>query len=342
MLQLSSADASKEAYFFVRSLQEFFVQNLDRLSAEYGSDRKAKLYEWLRNDGKWGGGFRFELQDEAIFNRGSVNISQVHYENEPSKNLLSATAISTIIHPKNPLAPSMHMHISWTEYKDKKGYWRLMADLNPSGYIEEDRRRFEKEVAETLGELCQSAKAQGDKYFYIPALGRTRGVIHFYLEGFHSGDFANDLALANGFGRRVIESYIKILNDALTRSYGNEERDRQLAYHTLYLFQVLTLDRGTTAGLLVHNENDLGIMASLPRYVDVELLKSFQEKMDPKQHPLLWAIVNVLGKGVAHVDETKKLQLAEAIRTFYAEHPDALALQARGDIVPPTIANHRS
>ena len=32
----------------------------------------------------------------------------------------------------NPYAPSIHMHISWTELKSGKGTWRIMADLNPS------------------------------------------------------------------------------------------------------------------------------------------------------------------------------------------------------------------
>jgi len=30
------------------------------------------------------------------------------------------------------------------------------------------------------------------------------------------------------------------------------------------------------------------------------------------------------------------------VRRHYAEHPEALALQAQGDVVPPTVANHRS
>jgi hypothetical protein len=29
------------------------------------------------------------------------------------------------------------------------------------------------------------------------------------------------------------------------------------------------------------------------------------------------------------------------VRRFFRAHPEALELQARGDVVPPTVANHR-
>jgi len=35
-----------------------------------------------------------------------------------------------------------------------------------------------------------------------------------------------------------------------------------------------TADRGTTSGLLVHDENDVGILGSLPSHVDKKLLES--------------------------------------------------------------------
>ena len=36
--------------------------------------------------------------------------------------------------------------------------------------------------------------------------------------------------------------------------------------HSLF-FQVLTLDRGTTHGLLAHGDNDVGTLGSLPNFV---------------------------------------------------------------------------
>jgi len=41
------------------------------------------------------------------------------------------------------------------------------------------------------------------------------------------------------------------------------------------------------------------------------------------------------------VAETTKPVLATALRGFFKAHPAAIDQQARGDVVPPTVANHR-
>ena len=135
MIMASSKDA-KSAYTLVRSLQKRFVDKLNFLSKTIGEDKEFEEVAWLRDKGLHGGGNRYEFRDEKLFNTASVNISQVHYDEMPEKNLKSATAISTIIHPKNPNVPSVHIHISLTELRDGSSYWRLMADLNPSIYNE--------------------------------------------------------------------------------------------------------------------------------------------------------------------------------------------------------------
>ena len=57
----------------------------------------------------------------------------------------SATALSVILHPQNPHAPSMHFHISWTEMKSGEGSWRMIADLNPAIPKGPDIKAFEVE-----------------------------------------------------------------------------------------------------------------------------------------------------------------------------------------------------
>ena len=51
----------------------------------------------------------------------------------------------------------------------------------------------------------------GEQYFYIPALERHRGVSHFYIERFTSGDFDEDLLFAEQFGMAVVTTYVSIL-----------------------------------------------------------------------------------------------------------------------------------
>jgi coproporphyrinogen III oxidase len=343
MQRIKAQDATaQKAEALITHLQDYFVHKLNALSKEIGEDKPFEPVEWFRAGGKFGGGVRYVAQDTVLFNRGSVNMSQVQYESDESKQLNSATALSTIIHPKNPHAPSVHMHISWTQMKDGRGYWRMMADLNPSICKEEDTQRFEQCLQESSGVLFDEAKAQGEKYFYIPALGRHRGVSHFYLENFNSGNAPADAALARTLGEKVVDTYISIIKSRITehKTYTQEDKDQQLAYHTLYLFQVLTLDRGTTSGLLVHDENDVGIMGSIPSHVDRTLLLSWKERTPAEQECLVEALATCLDESGV-VEDTQKAALAKTAREFYKSHPKALKVQASGHVAVPTVQNHK-
>jgi len=336
---------AKEAKLLVEGLQSYFVAKLNNLAKKYGKSQLCEAVTWGRDEGRHGGGVRYETRDEILFNRGSVNVSQVHYDDDETKKLASATAVSTIIHPQNPHAPSMHMHISWTQMRDGKGYWRIMADLNPSLLSEsaEDKSTFSTMLEKVTGKLYEEGRAQGDRYFNIPVLSRTRGVSHYYLENYNSGDFEADKIFAQEVGEAVIDCYCDIVASKLDvyPSYSKEEEEEQLAYHTLYLFQVLTLDRGTTSGLLVHDQNDVGIMGSIPSHVNRELLASWVDKMPAPQDKLVLALLEALPKVLpTPVDEKTKKALAKAVRSHYKTYPQALSLQASGHTVPPTVDNH--
>lgn len=342
MLKAKSLQAV-DAYNLVTDLQTYFADRLNKVSAKFGNSKDFQKVVWLRDEGKHGGGSRFEARDETLFNRGSVNVSQIQYDDMPEKKLGSATAISTIIHPNNPHLPSMHMHISWTQMRDSTGYWRIMADLNPSLYNQEGKEAFDANLKKEAGEYAQSAMVSGDKYFNIPALGRTRGVSHFYLEGFNTGDFHADMTFAKNMGTKVIDTYIDIIIHAIQKNptFTKEEKVQQLAYHTLYLFQVLTLDRGTTSGLLVHDQNDVGIMGSIPSHINRELLTSWIDKMPVPQEKLVQSLLDALPDEMPTpvAIETKKA-LAQAVREHYKKYPQALRMQASGEIIPPTVDNH--
>jgi coproporphyrinogen III oxidase len=276
MLRVPAASPNASAALALLSeLQQRFVTKLEVLGGRFTP------VEWERDEGRHGGGVRFACAETPVFNRASVNLSSIHYDDEPAKRLACATALSTIIHPDHPRAPSVHMHLSHTELRDGRGAWRLMADLNPSHEDPAQTRRFAQALEAAAPTLAEAARAQGDRYFFIPALGRHRGVSHFYVEDFTSGDLPSDLALARRVGEATIDTYASLLEESLRRHATPTvaARTRQLEYHTLYLFQVLTLDRGTTSGLMVHDQNDLGIMGSLPSRVDRALLASWVSKL---------------------------------------------------------------
>ena len=144
------------------------------------------------------------------------------------------------------------------------------------------------------------------------------------------------------FGKSVIDTYIDIISNAFEtrKTFSVQDIKKQLDYHTLYLFQVLTLDRGTTSGLLIHNENDVGIMGSLPKFVNKKLLTSWIENMQTPQNELLENIIaSIEDNGVINAQIKEKL--AQTVRKHYKKHPDALKYQASGNTIPNTVNNHK-
>lgn len=340
-MNMSKSQDAIKAYEIVRTLQKRFVDKLDDLSSKFGENKKFEEVQWLRNNGLYGGGNRFEARDEVLFNTASVNVSQVHYDEDLTKSLQSASAISTIIHPKNPNVPSIHIHISLTSFKDGNSYWRIMADLNPSLENMEDKKIFDESLKQISKENYEEGTKQGEKYFFIPALNRYRGVSHFYLENYKTEDKQKDFDFALDFGKSVIDTYVDIISNAFEtrKTFSVQDIKKQLDYHTLYLFQVLTLDRGTTSGLLIHNENDVGIMGSLPKFVNKKLLICWIENMEEIQKTLLENIINSIDDNGVINTQTKE-KLAQVMRNHYKNNPDALKYQASGTVIPNTVNNH--
>jgi coproporphyrinogen III oxidase len=337
---------ARRATEVVETLQQRFVAGLEAAAANQGTHVSFAPIEWLRDNGRHGGGVRWGTADNEMFQRASINVSTVHYDGDPERKLASASALSSIVHPADPRHPSLHLHTSFTEMRDGTGYWRVMADLNPSLPEAADREEFSRALRDATAELpglYDDATAQGDRYFYIPALDRHRGVAHFYLESYATGSWEADAVLARRVEEAVIYFYCRLLSQPLPRASATDaQRAAQLAYHTAYLFQVLTLDRGTTSGLMIHDQNDEGILGSLPARVDRELLSSWASRVPAPQDELVRQLVGALPKeNPSTVDAATKRALASAVRSHYGRHPAALELQASGSVSPPTVDNHR-
>lgn len=358
---LSKHKATLQALETVASLQGKLRTALEKIKFQEVQASFRKV-DWLRSQGECGGGWRYILEKETeVFHTASLNVSAVHYDQDPVKKLRTAIALSAIIHPAIESLPSIHMHISLTALKDDSYSMRLMADLNPADINDEDTKRFNAALENGVQQfprntsLLQEALRQGDRYFTIPALDRTRGVAHFYLEGYQGKSYQEDLSHARLFGETVIACYQGILEDRLkqlasTQAIKEIKDSAKLTYFTLYLFQVLSLDRGTISGLMVHNENDEGIMGSLPGVINLSLLLSWLPLVVADQQPLLKSIAEVLESyvvseeadtKVVHVSKEARLELASIVRQHYRDNPAALEHLARGDKLPPTVENHR-
>ncbi len=343
-LVLAKSTSAASAYNMILGLQALFVKELEKVCLTPKGQSSFEKVDWHRDHGTHGGGQRMVATNTDIFNRASINTSQVHYDDAPAKPLGSANALSAIVHPRSPHAPSVHIHISWTELKSGRGYWRIMADLNPSIDSPSAKTTFDSCMQKAAPDLFEKGKAQGERYFYIPVLKRHRGVSHFYLEDFSTGNADKDFSFAQSFGKAVISCYASIIGEIIAKKtpVTKELSDQQLAYHTLYLFQVLTLDRGTTSGLLVHSENDLGILGSLPAYINRSLLEQWLKSMPEPQDKLVSALLSAIShKAPCPIGDEEKQKLAIAVRKHYETYPKALDLQASGDVLPPTVSNHQ-
>ena len=91
----------------------------------------------------------------------------------------------------------------------------------------------------------------------------------------------------------------------------------------------------------MHDQNDVGIMGSIPLHINKPLLYSWLDLMPHPQERLLLRLLDALPEGkIVTVTEAVKKRLADAVRAHYNEFPEALSMQASGDTVPPTVDNH--
>lgn len=349
--QEPASGQAREAVSMLSTLRERLAGGLSALSGTPASS--LEVARWLRDAGQHGGGDRVLLGPAEGFCTASLNISQVHYDDLPDRRLGSATALSCIVHPTVPEAPSMHMHLSWTEMKgaEASGSWRLMADLNPSHEVVEDTAQFRAAMEAACGDEADEARARGDAYFHIPALQRHRGAAHYYFERHRGVSLDQGREDARRFGEAAVDTYVSLLRAHMLDASGalrspvdasDASALQQRAYHTLYLYQVLTLDRGTTSGVLVHDQNDEGILGSLPPVVDVALLRTWRAMTPAPQDKLLDQICEVLDvEPVGVVDGTRKRSLAGVLRQHYAANPEGLKLQAGDPAAPLAAQRHR-
>lgn len=326
MRKPATSENAIHALTMLSNAQRYFVDQLSVLCQQHQQADQFTPQQWLRDSGQHGGGLRFEAPQNSLFNQASVNVSQVQYEDRPDKAFISATALSTIIHPINPMAPSVHIHVSWTELRSGKNYWRLMADLNPAIVCENDKKQFNETLQSVAGDYFEQATEQGNNYFYIPALEAHRGISHFYLEGFNPENIDTQ-AFAHSFVYAVIDSYIAIFkakldNTSVEQKQSEAQQALQLDYHTLYYYQVLTLDKGTTAGLLVHDQNDVGTLGSLPRFINRELLTQWIEQTPAPRHQLVADLVALLPDNKrCEVTSEIKVLIAQTMRSHYQDYP---------------------
>ena len=136
-------------YSFIKNLQDKITKEFELID---GNEFFAEDV-WQRKEG--GGGRTRILQNGGVFEKGGVNISKVY--GKLPKSMQSyfkvgdvdffACGLSLVMHPKNPMTPTVHANWRYFEMYDKSGeiidqWFGGGLDLTPYYIFKEDIEHF--------------------------------------------------------------------------------------------------------------------------------------------------------------------------------------------------------
>lgn len=267
-------------YTYLQQLQDKITSSLETL------DGKANFKEdlWKRPEG--GGGRTRVIQNGAAVEKGGVNISAVHGPLAPAMQKhfgvgdvnFFACGLSLVLHPENPMAPTVHANWRYFEMYDRTGkildqWFGGGQDLTPYYIFEEDARHFHQVSREACNRFDPSLfpgfKEQCDRYFYNTHRGESRGIggLFFdYLRPTAERSLDQWYDFITGIGNSFLKAYLPILEKRKDLSYTPEQRNWQEIRRGRYVEFNLVHDRGTLFGLKTNGRIE-SILMSLPPHV---------------------------------------------------------------------------
>ena len=181
-----------------------------------------------------------------------------------------ATAVSVIVHPRNPYAPTAHMNLRFFLVETDnasvgESHWHFGGgfDLTPYYPFLEDVRHWHEVARGAAGEHYERMKQACDEYFTLPHRGETRGVGGLFFDDWHEVGFEASFGLAKAVGNAFAEAYLPILRRRLDTPWGEREERWLLVRRGRYAEFNLALDRGTRYGLQSGRRVE-SVLASLP------------------------------------------------------------------------------
>jgi coproporphyrinogen III oxidase len=255
-----------------QKLQEKICDSLER------ADGKASFQTdvWTK---EIGAGKTNVLQDGDAIEKAAVNFSAVKgslsqamqkaLQLEKNEDYF-ATGISSIIHPKNPFMPIIHMNMRYFELGSGKAWFGGGIDLTPHYIDIKEAAWFHRELKTLCDDFDTSFypeyKKWADDYFYLPHRKETRGIGGVF---FDHKDASSDEAFNKflAFTSRLAEAYprlySKLLNSNRKRAFGEVEKKWQSLRRGRYVEFNLLQDRGTKFGLESNGRTE-SILLSMP------------------------------------------------------------------------------
>ena len=267
-------------YSYILALQNRITQAME----DFDGKAKFKQDIWERKEG--GGGQSRIIENGAVIEKGGVNISAVHgvlprtmqaYFKVGEVDFF-ACGLSLVIHPKNPMAPTVHANYRYFEMYDDKGiildqWFGGGQDLTPYYLFEEDAVHFHQQCKKACDKyhpmFYKEFKENCDKYFYNKHRNESRGVggLFFdYLKANKEFNIQDRFDFVTGVGDVFLDSYMPILNKRKDQLYSKLNRNWQEIRRGRYVEFNLIHDKGTLFGLKTNGRIE-SILMSLPPYV---------------------------------------------------------------------------
>ncbi|CAI7738233.1 unnamed protein product [Closterium sp. NIES-54] len=255
--------------------------------------KKFRKDAWMRPGG--GGGISGVLQNGNVWEKAGVNVSVV-YGTMPREAYRAATGesapsdasstgdgripffacgISSVMHPWNPFAPTMHFNYRYFEtdapagVKDAPRAWWFGGgtDITPSYLFEEDMKHFhglQKEACDKIDtSFHPQFKKACDDYFLIKHRGERRGCGGIFYDDMNQHDPNLLFNLAKECSAAVVPAYVPLVVKRKDTPYTEEQKQWQQLRRGRYVEFNLVYDRGTTFGLKTGGRIE-SILMSLP------------------------------------------------------------------------------
>ena len=267
-------------YQYIQDLQDRITSKLEAI------DGKVKFQEdvWKRPEG--GGGRTRVIENGNVFEKGGVNISGVHGKLPKSMQAyfkvgdvdFFACGLSLVLHPKNPMIPTVHANWRYFEMYDKDGsiidsWFGGGQDLTPYYLFEEDAQHFHQTCKIACDKhnpaFYPTYKKRCDEYFYNAHRNEGRGIggLFFdYCKASETMTMENWYNFITEVGDSFLEAYVPIVEKRKKLSYSDEQRNWQEIRRGRYVEFNLVHDKGTLFGLKTNGRIE-SILMSLPPHV---------------------------------------------------------------------------
>jgi coproporphyrinogen III oxidase len=278
---MSTADAT-QVKTFLTGLQAGIVSELEQ--ADGGGFRRDG---WERPGG--GGGLSCVIEGGALFERGGVNFSHVMGDRLPPSASagrpelagrgFEAMGVSLVLHPRNPLVPTVHMNVRFfianplADDAEGQPVWWFGGgmDLTPYYGFEADAVHFHRTCSDALApfgtDRYAEYKAWCDRYFFLKHRNEPRGIGGVFFDDLSAPDFDSAFALTRSVGGSFTAAYLPIVERRRALAYGERERSWQAVRRGRYVEFNLVFDRGTLFGLQSGGRTE-SILMSMPPKVE--------------------------------------------------------------------------